>query len=72
MNCVPGLAPVILAPSHLARGLVQVNADPVVLADLGPAQPREEWLAPDVSAALVMHAEVDLCRDLHLWVVVLI
>jgi hypothetical protein len=38
MNCVPfGLAPVILAPSHLARVGVQVAADAMVLADLGAA-----------------------------------
>ena len=41
----PGrLAAVILAPSHFACVLVQMDADPVVLADLGPAQPREERL----------------------------
>jgi hypothetical protein len=54
----PGrLAAVVLAPSHLARVLVQVDADPVVLADLGPAQPREERLGLVGVRALVMEGD---------------
>ena len=38
------LAGVVFAPSHLASVGVKVRGDVVVLADLGPAQPREERL----------------------------
>ena len=49
-----GLAAVVFAPSHLAGVLMQVDADPVVLAGLGPAQPRQERLG--------LNAEIDLSR----------
>lgn len=52
-----GFAAVVFAPSHLARILVQVNADPVVLTDLGPAQPREERLGLVGVRTLVMERD---------------
>jgi hypothetical protein len=35
------LTAVVLAPSHLARVLVQVNADPVMLPDISASEPLE-------------------------------
>ena len=48
--------------SHLSGVRVQMDADPVVLPDLGPAQPRKERLCLVGVRTLVMHAEVDLSR----------
>jgi hypothetical protein len=52
-----GLAPVVLAPRHLAGIGVQVAADAVVLADLGPAQAGEERLGLVGVHTLVMERD---------------
>jgi hypothetical protein len=55
------LAAVILAPRHLARIGVQVDADPVMLTDLGAAEAREVALR-EVGAGILI-AEGDTVVD---------